>query len=257
MSCLKFTLFFVTIFLIYGCIFKDIEKKSTISLVEFYSDLQLVKVDNGETTNLKNSIVIYKDANYVVYKGGNRFVNSKSEVDRDGRQISEKITLDTIKSYYIVYHIKNSYGYLYDSINTIKPLRISIDSFQRVKLFKDFPFYTANDIVKASEKNNTVPYLIEKTAPKDKPDDTYPDSSYYYYTKGFKNAAYTFSKQMDSARNMKLYKVRLIYVPIKKGGKYDFDVPRREFNFELRKAKPAPEIPKLIERFKAMEANLK
>ncbi|QKJ31361.1 hypothetical protein HQ865_16860 [Mucilaginibacter mali] len=76
----------------------------------------------------------------------------------------------------------------------------------------------------------------------------------YYYTNEFKDAPIVFSGKLDSISRMKLYKVRFVYNAIKQDG---MSVPAREFLFELKAAKADPEIPKLIERYKALEVKMK
>ena len=77
---------------------------------------------------------------------------------------------------------------------------------------------------------------------------------YYYYSKDFKNIDYSFSKEQDSIKKMKLFKVRFIYNPTPKG-KYLFPVPKREFLFELKKVPGlnSKEIIEFVERFKKSE----
>lgn len=53
--------------------------------------------------------------------------------------------------------------------------------------------------------------LLEKYIPKVKLDASYNDSTYLYLRKDLQDIEFSFSKEFDSIRNMKLSQVRLIY----------------------------------------------
>ena len=235
-----------------GCIFfeKSIYPIKSIELCMNFQNLGI----NGEIINSKSIISIYVANGYIVYKAPHYYVLEKAKRGKKGEYIYDKTLIDTIKYEYYIYNQNKQIGYRFDSINVLHPVKISIDSFQRVKTLKGSSFYSKEDNLLSSEKNIGKTQLIEKRVPKQW-DEDYADSSYFYYSNKFKDAPYVFSKTLDSTTHLKLYKISYIYCKRPKG-KQPFEIPRREYTFELKEAKPAPEIPGLIRRFKAMELKL-
>lgn len=85
--------------------------------------------------------------------------------------------------------------------------------------------------------------LAEKYISKKISDQSYPDTTIFYYNTKLKNIDYSFSKDLEKARKLKLFKVRLIYTSQYYKG-YSIKVPRREFMFHLKEESVAdPEIP--------------
>jgi len=241
-------------FIVFGCMFFKTTLTSSTSSVELYFHLQIVKLDNGQRLDFMDSLNIYSYGNYLVYKYPTVNIETEPVMNKGNDTIREKEFNRTVSYLYVVYNKNYKFGYLYDSLKVLKPKRISIDSFQRVKALKIFPFYSSKLILTSSVKGDGG--LVEKMRYGQVIDESYPDTCVYYYNKNLpKVVPYTFSSILDSKRDMKLYKVRFVFNPLKKG-KYPTNVPKREFYFELRKAKEAPEIPKLLERFKAMEKTL-
>ncbi len=130
---------------------------------------------------------------------------------------------------------QSSRGYLFNPAGAAKPIEISLDSFLNIRAFKNFPFYNENnDSLVESIPDKENQQLIEKHIFKHKKDQSYSDSVYYYFDNALNDIDYSFSKKLDSAKNRKLYKVRIIYNIIRKGNK-GMDIPRREFSFEIQK----------------------
>jgi hypothetical protein len=249
-------IFFALLFLLnnYACTdYKD--KGDNLASIELFHKIELVKPGNGELVSFKDSVIIYKQGVYTVYKHPVLNIVTNAVMNKAQDTVREDIVEQSVTYRYIIYKRNNTYGFLYDSLNTIKPKRISIDSFKNVTLLPTFPYIIPKAILVSSLKHDEESVLTEKRIPEKIIDPTYPDTCYYSYTNKFKNAPYSFSKMLDSTRKLKLYKVVFRFKRIEKG-KYPAAIPEREYYFELRKAKEAPEIPKLIEDFKKMEAKL-
>ena len=212
----------------------------------------LVTVEDGQLISASDTLTIYYFQNLVLYKIP--YTNEVSNVttDKNGDVIDEKLMESETKYKYFIYEKDSSFGFKYDSINAKNNRRFSIDSFLTQKAFKGASFYQrGNDTMIASSWNEDKSVLIEKYIPKIKFDQSYNDTSYLYFTSSLKKVDYSFSKELDSSKNMKLFKVRFINNPLPRGV-YSFDVPRREMMFEIRETPvtDSNEIIRFFERFK-------
>lgn len=93
--------------------------------------------------------------------------------------------------------------------------------------------------------------MVEKYIPKIKYDESYSDTTFLYYSFQLNGIDFTFSKELDSLKGMKLFKIRAVFNPIPKG-KYSFKVPSREYLFEIDRydINNRQEILSLFEKFK-------
>jgi hypothetical protein len=163
---------------------------------------------------------------------------------------------------YIYYVFKNGSesGLQYDSLSVSKHKIFNIDSIQRRKVFKGAKLYNlANDrLTKAVWVSKKI--LKEEYVSIYKPDETYNDTSYIYFSKDkFKNIDYSLSKEADSLKKMKLVQLNLIYKAVPKGANSKINIPRREMVFKIRETnlEHPDEILALFERFKKDNKTLK
>jgi hypothetical protein len=224
----------------------------TLHAVRLYYHLQIPKND-GTLFDLKDSLDIFRKGDYMVYKDRARYTFTNVQLNKNMDVIKEKTILDTTKYAYIICRAGHKYGFRYDSLNTLSPKRIQVDSFRHSRTIDQMPFFTKNDSLVSAVKSNKTPFLTEARDPIMVKGVSYANHKFYYYTNEFKDAPVVFSGKLDSISRMKLYKVRFVYNAVQHEG---VSIPVREYLFELKKAKADPEIPKLIERFKAMEAKL-
>lgn len=238
----------ITLLIICGCSF--VKNKRANTAVEVYSCLQFIDSINGEKTFMKDSVSIYKYANYIVYKVPTSLYLFHGEQKGNSDTVIQRMTGQVIRFKYFVYQTNQLYGNLYDSIGVTQPKRVLVDSIERNAGMKWFPIYWPEDSLVSTKKQKLAHLLLETRIPKVKKNKSFADSLYYYYSNEFIGAPYSFSNYLDSSRNLKLFKFRALFKEIEKG-KLPTETSDREFLFELRKAKSAPEISKLIERVKS------
>jgi hypothetical protein len=125
--------------------------------------------------------------------------------------INEDFLNPVILNYkYFIYNDFDNEGYLYDSINAPNPKQKIIDSFFVRRAYGKVPplnKYNVKINSFADEYNNIVDVYVLKV----KPDRTYADTALLYYNSKYNHLFYSFSKELDSIKGMKLFKFRYIY----------------------------------------------
>jgi hypothetical protein len=152
-------------------------------------------------------------------------------------RLSETRNLETDKKMlgtekWFIYREKAEYGFLFNSISdSSRGLKLLVDSFLNNRAYASANFDIPSDSLFAKAQNKGEKF-VEKYYSKEHTEN-YPDSIYYYFTNELKNIGYTFSRKLDSLKNMKLYKVRLLYNETFSLS-YKAVIPKREFLFEIR-----------------------
>lgn len=239
-------------------------EKSTAYSIKFIHIAQDFKTDSGQLIEFADSMQIYFDGAYCIYKRPSLHVYAVNIFDKHGNFIGEKVTHQDTTYTYTIYKEKNKYGYLFDSITASKPHKLNVDTFLRTTVNKGFNFLPGNSYrlteTKWSADKDT---LFEQYFCADKKDVSYADSIYYYYDKRLTDVNFSLSIKLDSLKKSKLVRVRFIYNKIPKGkiynGKtFDFDTPRRELSYEIRKniGGESPTLVNFINLFKSKEKEL-
>lgn len=245
---LKYIVFSLSIYI--SCSYvprNQIKPKSSSVMLTYH--LEFPKTD-GSISTVSDSINIFKEGDFMIYKDKAQHIYTKVQLDKNMKEIGEKVMLDTITYNYVIFKKNCKHGLFYDSMNVLKPERISIDSFKHSRTLDQIPFFNEkNDSLVSSVKSSSTPNLIEIRVPKKVTGSSYADKKIYYYTKSFTDAPFAFSLKLDSIAKMKLYKIRFLYKAPKDGT----PTSAREFSFELKKAKPDVNLSKLIENFEAVE----
>lgn len=153
--------------------------------------------------------------------------------------VSNKTFIANKISYnYLIVSKGSSYGYMYDSLNSSTSKKTNIDTFLFQKGFGGCNFYNGF-LIKATgsllqrtflNKSN----LLEKYVTVNKSGDSYNDTTYLYFTKDFNDMDFSFCKELDKAKNMKLYKSRFIFNKTF-SNKYPFPLPARELWYSIRR----------------------
>ncbi len=200
--------------------------------------------DKGDLTILKDTVSIFYWQDYLIYKV---HYTALTRIN-DGPVNSEK------RYNYFVFKKADKYGHLfYDVLDSSVGKRLPVDSFLFVR---GFHLAVNTDSLKlvSSKKNKTSGVLLEKYVSPKQRGDFVPDSIFYYYSPHLKTD-YTFSAQLDSIKNMKLYEVRFMY-----NRRYSrankITLPKREFYFEVIEVvvDDKKEIEKVIKRFEEINA---
>ena len=170
--------------------------------------------------NLKDTVWIFFYNNDVLYR-----LSATTDLESN-KKISGTET-------WFIYHKKATHGLLFNSItDTSNSLRLPVDSLLNTRAYANANFDVPADSLygKVGNGNDTS---VEKYFARTLHNGNYPDSLYYYFTNSFENIDYSFSRKLDSTKNMKLYKVRLLY---NEGfsSSYKIMLPKREFLFEMR-----------------------
>ncbi len=228
--CKKTSLFICVISVIaLGCT-NLLQRKGDHS-VGFFITLQFPTM-NGSIHTMNDSILIYQNDHYLIYDQSVLQPRSIVNIYKNkGDSVSEEELSPLIFHKYFIIKKTENYGLLYDSINANKPTSLSLDSFLRGKDYRKYPFYLLSKSYKVAsnimDKGDLVEKLIDPSPEKDNP-----DTLVLLYNKNLDLGEITLSRELDSIKKSKLYKVTFIYNPKKTDGvNYD----RREMNFELRK----------------------
>ncbi|MBK7884307.1 MAG: hypothetical protein IPJ81_11305 [Chitinophagaceae bacterium] len=189
----------------------SISRSSKVTRVVFFKNIPLVNKENNELSNLFDSVSIYNYNDYTLYEQPtiyNEFYN-------------DELIKDNIYYQYFIFKKNDKAGYWYDSLSAKKITRsVKLDSY--------------NDSL-VSIITNSDSIVEEKYINKIKFDETYCDTTVFYYSKNYKNIGYSLSKELDSLKNSKVFKIRLIYNKYKSAA-YGVIMPQREFLFEFKKA---------------------
>jgi hypothetical protein len=202
-------------------------------------NIPILKLD-GELLNVTDSFFVFYFKNFILYR---------TTYKRTWENLTRIESIE-VKFHHFVHERNSDFGFYYDSLKQILPKKIPVDSFLKLKAFKGFNFYdNVNDslIQKVNLPNGGI---VETYLPRVRYDQSYGDTTYLYYTPKLKDVEYSFSKELDTSRNLKVYKVRIVYNSQFYTG-YSFKFPRREYLFELGafEVKDADQIPYLFEQF--------
>lgn len=131
-------------------------------------------------------------------------------------------------------------------------VKFDVDSFLVKNAFKTFPFYSKENDVRIAKKEDHKGGYVEKYVPKNKPDDSYPDTMIFRYSKQYQDIPFSFSREMEAGRNGKLVEITGIYNPII-NSKYRAQQQGRKILFRIKRITVADEQEKMLyfERFKS------
>jgi hypothetical protein len=198
---------------------KNNAKADDLKAIDLIVSYPVTLANNGEISffNLKDTISIIFHDDLILYK---LLARRKEE--------SEK-KISGSESYFI-YKKNSGDGYLFNNLSDgSKGTKMSVDSFLNQRAFANATFDTSS--LKLVEKKDSNKIVIEKYIPLTSDENTF-DSIYYYYSPHFKNIHYSFSRNLDSIKGMKLYEVRILYEG-KFSNKYNLPLPKREFLFKI------------------------
>lgn len=199
---------------------------SKVKKIDFFTSLPIVS-KSGELSKMEHTVSVYWYNDYMFYEVSSYFIKSMD---------NEITSQDTIYKYFIFKQNEKT-GFWYDSLKSDKISKIfSVDSFYLDNTaLKGLKIYDKENDSLISKVQNKNYVLEEKYISKIKPDETYCDTTIFYYSKQLKNINYSFSKELDSLNKSKIFKVRLVYNK-GKSNQYGIVMPQRELLFEFKEA---------------------
>ena len=250
---IKFALhaFMVMVLFLCYCSATNRNSNQPLKTITIIANYDFIMADNGDIIHVEDSFRVSYYRNLILYQIPEIHEVTKPIFKND--TIEEKVISSEIKYKYYMYKLYSLLGYKYDSLNEQSNRCFTVDSFLIAEAFAKFRFYDKeNDSLVERTTDPKTKIVTEKYIPRTKYDETYPDSSYKYFSDDeLRNVDFSFSKYLDSIRRKKLIKVPFVHNPIPKG-KYAFDVPQRNLIFELKKTvlTNSPEVIDFFERVK-------
>ncbi len=144
------------------------------------------------------------------------------------------LTGDSVNYAYFTKYLNAEEGLYYDTNETVEGEILKASSFMNGHLaLEEGMFNSENDKLIDIRKKGKYE-RIEVYIPQVKTDDSYCDTTFLFFSKGFGETGFSLSKNLEKQRDLKLVKVVMLYNEAKKNGKDDF-LPRREMIFEIEK----------------------
>ena len=217
--------------------------------------MQLVKTDDNQIFTVKDSVGIIYWENYTIYQVPHIYNKTYLKQDISGKVLSEKDLKNETKFEYLVFRDDRKYGCWFDSLGSKNGAVASVDSFEKKRLFKGFPFFKRSEYTLLANTYVVNAKILTKTyTPEFRMDQSYPDTAKYFFKIDFDGIDFSFSKELDSLAKMKLFKVDYINSPLTIGEK---KIPKREHIFEIQKNQvDTTAILKFVNNFKKVEASL-
>ncbi len=166
------------------------------------------------------------------------------------------------KYFYLLYDSTNQFCYRVDSLDintTFIPLKL--DSVLKQKLpFQFSNMYNSikNTVVEISNVQLSDTTKVYFNARKNKPDPSFSDSVYYYYSTSdhVKKIPFSFAQELDSLKTRKLFKIRILYNE-NKNGRTEYEKIAKELLFEMKPIKLLEEmqVKKLLDSFNVRYSN--
>ncbi len=253
-----FLRFILLISFLFGCASTKYQsKRNKIIAINFIVRLPLVQSD-GQLLYLDDTTSIYYYNDLIVYQLPYIFESSRTIIHVKTDSVSEEKILTETRYNYFVYRKGKHLGLCYSSIEQLDSnKRLSADSIIALKA----PSYNLQNIIispnytlieKLHLNNGNV--FIEKYIPKQKPDESYNDTSLLYYSIAMKPISFSLSPFLDSVRNAKLYKLQLAFNEAY-SHTYSMKMPKRDiiYEIELLRDPKLNDFKALLERFEKDE----
>ncbi len=207
----------------------------TIHSVRVYSNFPGVS-PKGKLLNMYDSLTIFYYKEMVLYQIPTVHLITNTYLNKFGNTVKNTTKEEPAFEYFVYKQGDDSgfSGLLYDTLTVSAFKKRRLDSFLVNEALRNPVAFNNLDEVLIEHKLSKGYYsLIEKSAPKKKIDETYEDTSYFYFSDRLKDIDFSFSPKMDSLKNSKLVKIRFLYNATY-SKKYKIRLPRREMFFEIR-----------------------
>ena len=231
----SFVLFIASFLFILGFRKEDSTRKVVI-------DFNLPMIDNtGNLLNVTDSLCIFYERDLSLHKFSvveDNFVNNI-------------FTKQVIKYQYFGVQKNEENGIFYDSLNVKQSRNFSVDSVLTTRAFKKMKLYDGKNRILVERLKQDDGQIIEKYVCKEKRDYSYPDTTFVYYSDKLKDIEYSFSRELDSLKGMKVQKMVMLYNAQQYAG-MPVKFPERRLSFEMNEVPITnlEEIKSLFERLK-------
>lgn len=127
-----------------------------------------------------------------------------------------------------------------------------VDSFLVKNAFTTFPFYSKeNDIMVYKNESKNKKERVEKYIPKIRPDNSYPDTMIFRYSKDYLDIPFSLSPEIEEQKQSRLIEILGIYNPVK-NSKYKAQLQSRKMSFQIERISAENQQEKMLyfNRFK-------
>ncbi len=211
--------------------------KNSFVAIEIKADIQKKSKENSAIILASRLQIIFYN-NLIVIK---EFYESYTAIKNSyaGDTLLTELGQPLEKYFYLIYDSTKQFCFRVDSLNintTFKSLKL--DSVLKQKL--PFQFTNMYNLIKNTTVEISNLQLNDTTkvyynARKIKPDPSFCDSVYYYYSTSeyVKNVPFSFAPELDSLKNRKLFKIQILYNE-NKNGRTEYEKIAKEFLFEMK-----------------------
>ena len=204
--------------MIFSC--KVLKPNQSISGVHVKSIMPIIQRD-GTVRDYIGLMNVYQFNDHIMYEYGNHFDSSFNQI----------LVLNEYRYSYFVYHKDSLYGMGYEMFHRQSPARILVDSILKEWGHKDMRWsQVLSEPVTDSQYDSRTGILQLLYNRKERSN----DSLLFYFDKNLDFPGFSFSPEFDSAKNSKLYKIRIINDTIKDPS-YNFILPKTQYLFEMKK----------------------
>lgn len=215
----------------------QLQKTKSIEAIKITSNIPII-LNNGKLENETDSLDVIEFESYFIYVIPKLTESYKASANHSGNVSDKAFVGDKISYKYLIAAKGNLYGDMYDSLNAPTGKKTNIDTFLFQQGFLGCNFYNAFS-VKATDSLVQRTFLnksnvLEKYVTVRRADESYNDTTYLYFTKDLTSIDFSFCKELDKAKNMKLYKSRFIFNKTF-NNKYSFPLPARELWYSIQR----------------------
>ncbi|WP_146186509.1 hypothetical protein [Pedobacter sp. HMWF019] len=157
------------------------------------------------------SVNIYYKGDIVVYEIPVFKTVDKQHTSGDTITVETEISNEIDAYRYIIYKEGEDLGKQFFGLDDQSPTQVNIQHINKeLFTYTEGLFYGDNDVFKEKHQKDQNS-LVEVYVPKNKPDDSYNDTTYLYFNTKFPSVKFSLDKNLDSKRKDKLTKAVLVY----------------------------------------------
>lgn len=250
------------VILLFSCLAtKSLAQTDSLTAIHYIVKVPVVQGDR-QYFDLVDTTPIYYYQDLIIYQLPYIFDSSKSTYHVQTDSTSNEHILTETRYNYFVFRQGSKKGIWYYSLERLDSTKqLTCDSMLKqvgmqtnLQSFLNDP----NDslLERTTLQNGNI--VMEKYITKTKPDESYNDTTFLYYSKSMKPIDFSISPFLDSITNSKLFKLRLVFNETY-SAKYGITMPKRDLVCEIQESKPLhfDKLKPLVQRFKQDEKQLR